>query len=105
MIDRLVAQKITVKNKKTSKKKNAVIKPIIEEVSNNIKEQKEEKSTLSFFNVQGMNNWDGDIKKLYMIQSEEQYLAVNNKYNELKNAGVNLDEIERLKLLLETYPI
>lgn len=48
-------------------------------------------------------NWDGDIKKLYVISIDEQYQAVKKKFIALKDANANPIEIDRLEGMLQIY--
>lgn len=94
--------------KKSVKKNNDTTKIIIPDIKlteqPKIHVKQNEQSTASFFGVK-TSTWDGDIKKLYLIETEEQYNVVKQKYDQLKIDGINTSEIDRLELLLETYTI
>jgi len=48
-------------------------------------------------------NWDGDIKKLFIINTEQQYLAVKKQYDFLIEKNLNPQESDRLSELIELY--
>jgi len=47
--------------------------------------------------------WDGDVKKLFTISSEEQYVAVKKKFIQMKDNKVNSPDVDRFEDMLQMY--
>lgn len=57
----------------------------------------------NFFNKNVVSNWDGNLKKLFLISNEEQYNAVKKTFVSLKDSNINLSEADRLEDMLLIY--
>ncbi len=57
----------------------------------------------SFFGNASGPAWDGDIKKLFIINSEEQYNAVKKHFIMLKDNNVKGPDLDRFEDMLQTY--
>lgn len=66
---------------------------------------KPDESAMSFFakGQQPVKAWDGDIKKLFAINTEEQYDAVKQKFVTLKENNPNSPDVDRFEGMLELY--
>ena len=56
----------------------------------------------SFFGNAGPA-WDGDVKKLFIINTEEQYNAVKKRFIELKDNNIKGPDLDRFEDMLQTY--
>lgn len=97
------------KKRATNKKSTKTVKPQVEEKIEEVKvkeikvdEDKSEESALTFFN-QNVPAWDGNLKKLFIINTEEQYNAVSKEIDRLKTNKPNSSEIDKYQDMIETY--
>lgn len=49
------------------------------------------------------SNWDGDIKKLFSISTEEQYNAVRQRFIQMKDSNSNSPDLDRYEDMLQIY--
>lgn len=89
----------TVRAKKTKEDVKTEITEAPEEV---VQEVKEGASAMDMFN-QNVPQWDGDLKKLFIINTEEQYKAVKARYNHLLENNPEHDERYRFEDMIEIY--
>lgn len=92
------------KNKpvRTKKTKEIVKEEILEQPEEIVQEVKEGASAMDMFN-QNVPQWDGDIKKLFIINTEEQYNAVKLRYTHLLENNPNHDDRYRFEDMIELY--
>lgn len=107
-IETWMEEQITGKKSKKTKKSKTI--DIIEEKDIFIQKSesliavdKPDDSTADFFAKAQGPKWDGDIKKLYIINTEEQYNAVKQRFVSLKDTNANHPDIDRFEGMLETY--
>jgi hypothetical protein len=93
-------------NKKTTTKKTR--KPIVKtevktEVDDNINTQLDSTNTSDFFNNIQQPIWDGDLKKIILINTQEQYIAVQKQLNILRENNPDSIDIDRYEDLMLIY--
>lgn len=92
------------KESKKSKKSEPVVevKPVEKETV--IALDKPEDNATSFFgNAPAGPAWDGNLKKLFAITTDEQYNAVKKQFINLKDNNINTGEVDRLEDMLQVY--
>lgn len=92
------------KESKKSKKSEPVIevKPVEKETV--IAHDKPEDTASTFFgNIPSGPAWDGNLKKLFAITTDEQYNAVKKQFINLKDNNINTGEVDRLEDMLQVY--
>lgn len=107
MDDELSSSPKKSKPKKSKKNKEDIIEPEIVKPeivkSEPIIEKPEDTATSFFGKAQTGPAWDGDIKKLFLITSDEQYNAVKKRFISLKDNNINNGEVDRLEDMLQIY--
>jgi len=97
------------KKKQPKRSKHTKVEPVIDikptvNINNTSRQVDTNDNASTFF---GINNqgpkWDGNIKKLFVISSDEQYNAVKNEYIKLKDNNSNNPDIDRYEDMLQTY--
>lgn len=87
---------------RVKKTKETVKEEITETPEEIVQEVKEGASAMDMFN-QNIPQWDGDIKKLFIINTEEQYNAVKSRYTHLLENNPDHDERYRFEDMIELY--
>jgi len=97
-------KKKRVNKPKAKEKPKTVVENINEEIVEKVKEvaSKSEDSAMSFFNV-NQPVWDKDLKKLFIINTEEQYIAVEKELNRLKDSNSKSTNIDKYEEMILTY--
>lgn len=95
---------VSSKKRKTRKPvKQEKVKQIIEEPKQEEKiSETQEESAMSFFGI-SQPAWDGDIKKLFAIQSQEQYVAVKKTLDRLKENNPESMDIDKYEDMISIY--
>lgn len=112
MIQKSIEEWIDSELGNTKKKKQPKrAKPVKQEVSKDVQpvaSAAADKSTDNAATFFGVNlhhgpKWNGDIKNLFFINSEEQYNAVKNEFIRLKDNNSKNPDIDRYEDMLQTY--
>lgn len=94
---------ISSKKRKTKKPiKQEKVKEIIKENKESEHEVEQEENAMAFF---GMKQpvWDGDIKKLFAIQSQDQYDAIKKAVERLKENNPDSIDIDKYEDMISIY--
>ncbi len=93
-------KKKTVKSKAKPVKK-VTVAPIIEKEIETVVAP--EASASDLFGGSADSNWDGVVKTLYIINTVEQYNAVNKAFQSLKDANSNSPDMDRYEDMIAVY--
>lgn len=94
------------KTQPAKKTKNVITETVdeTEELTQTVdNKQSEELNAMSFFNKQQQPTWDGNIKKLFIINTEEQFNAVNKELNRLKENNSKSTDVDKYEDMVQTY--
>lgn len=91
------------KKRKPAKKGKAVKAEEPETKETVVAVDKPTDNAASFFGNASGPAWDGDIKKLFIINTEEQYNAVKKQFIMLKDINAKGPDLDRFEDMLQTY--
>lgn len=109
MEEELYGKKKTIRKRKpTAKKSSQPKKEVVKEESLNITDVTlakpvDDNSALGFFGGNTSSKWDGNVSKLFIINTKEQYDAVEKRVNQLREDESTSTELDRLEELMYIY--